>query len=309
MINENVQKLKNTIRAGRAMHGYLVTSADCDETAPEGEPSSTAELLRQCAALLLFGSEKTEMLEFSPDFYELNGGAKVEQMRMIRQELSKKAFGGNNRVVVITDAHMMNDSAVNAMLKMLEEPPEGTFFLLTGIEQRILPTIRSRCQIVRLGTASAAEIGAELIRLGAAKSEAQRFAAQSMGSLTRAKRLMQDEAFQKLRQNAIEALLDIFEGKLPFKWAKSIGRDRQAAKESLGFMLAACHDVLNKKTGAASGSSGGMRLNNAADALSFSAIHSAVIKIAEAEMRLSSNAGVNPILDRLIIDIAEAIFD
>ena len=63
------------------------------------------------------------MLEFSPDFYELNGGAKVEQMRMIRQELSKKAFGGNNRVVVITDAHMMNDSAVNAMLKMLEEPP------------------------------------------------------------------------------------------------------------------------------------------------------------------------------------------
>ena len=147
------------------MHGYLVTSADCDETAPEGEPSSTAELLRQCAALLLFGSEKTEMLEFSPDFYELNGGAKVEQMRMIRQELSKKAFGGNNRVVVITDAHMMNDSAVNAMLKMLEEPPEGTFFLLTGIEQRILPTIRSRCQIVRLGTASAAEIGAEALLL------------------------------------------------------------------------------------------------------------------------------------------------
>ena len=48
MINENVQKLKNTIRAGRAMHGYLVTSADCDETVPEGEPSSTAELLRQC---------------------------------------------------------------------------------------------------------------------------------------------------------------------------------------------------------------------------------------------------------------------
>ena len=101
----------------------------------------------------------------------------------------------------------------------------------------------------------------------------------------------------------------IFEGKLPFKWAKSIGRDRQAAKESLGFMLAACHDVLNKKTGAASGSSGGMRLNNAAGALSFGAIHSAVIKIAEAEMRLSSNAGVNPILDRLIIDIAEAISD
>ena len=58
-----------------------ISAADCDETAPEGEPSSTAELLRQCAALLLFGSEKTEMLEFSPDFYELNGSAKVEQMR------------------------------------------------------------------------------------------------------------------------------------------------------------------------------------------------------------------------------------
>lgn len=90
MINENAKKLKNTIRAGRAMHGYLVTSADCDETVPEGEPSSTAELLRQCAALLLFGSEKTEMLEFSPDFTELNGGAKVEQMRMIQAGTQQK---------------------------------------------------------------------------------------------------------------------------------------------------------------------------------------------------------------------------
>ena len=52
-----------------------------------------------------------------------------------------------------------------------------------------------------------------------------------------------------------------------------------------------------------------MRINNATGELSFGAIHSAVIKITEAEMRLSSNAGVNPILDRLIIDIAEAISD
>lgn len=44
MINENVQKLKNTIRAGRAMHGYLVTSADCDETAPEGEQIGRAHV-------------------------------------------------------------------------------------------------------------------------------------------------------------------------------------------------------------------------------------------------------------------------
>lgn len=290
------------------MHGYLVTSADYDEAAPEGETSLTAELLRCCAALLIFGSEKTEMLKFSPDFYELNGGAKVEQMRSIRQELYKKAFGGSSRVVMITDAHLMNDSAVNAMLKMLEEPPEGTFFLLTGIEQRILPTIRSRCQIVRLGTASNAEIAAELMRIGASKAEAQRCAEQSMGSLTRAKRLMRDEDFQKLRKDAVDALLSMLEGKLPFKWAKSIGKDRQAAKESMEFMLAACHELLNKKTGIASdGGAANARLNNIAYDLSFNAIHSVVIKITETAMRLSSNAGVNPILDRLIIDVAEAV--
>jgi DNA polymerase III subunit delta' len=73
---------------------------------------------------------------------------KIDQVREVLEFLSF-ASGGQNRVVILDQAHTMNSQAANSLLKTLEEPPENVFFILITPDVRLLmPTIRSRSQIV-----------------------------------------------------------------------------------------------------------------------------------------------------------------
>lgn len=75
----------------------------------------------------------------------------VEEIRRVSRFLSMTVHDGGYRIVIVDPADDMNTSATNALLKSLEEPPQRTLFLLiTHSLGRLLPTIRSRCQIVRL---------------------------------------------------------------------------------------------------------------------------------------------------------------
>jgi DNA polymerase-3 subunit delta' len=75
----------------------------------------------------------------------------VEEIRRVNRFLSMTAHDGGYRVVIVDPADDMNASAANALLKNLEEPPSRTLFMLVSHSPgRLLPTIRSRCQTVRL---------------------------------------------------------------------------------------------------------------------------------------------------------------
>ncbi len=63
---------------------------------------------------------------------------------------SRTAYRGRNKVCILEDVHLMSQEASNHFLKMLEEPPPGTvWLLLTSVPRRVRDTIRSRCQPVR----------------------------------------------------------------------------------------------------------------------------------------------------------------
>lgn len=82
--------------------------------------------------------------------YELARGIKVDQVREVQRRLNTRPTMGSKRAVIIDPADDMEVSASNALLKSLEEPPEGTYFLLVAHSPaRLLPTIRSRCRTVR----------------------------------------------------------------------------------------------------------------------------------------------------------------
>lgn len=75
---------------------------------------------------------------------------KIESIRELVKSLNFSAVEGNKRFVIIDDAHRMNNSSSNALLKTLEEPPRDTIFiLLTSNLHSMLPTIISRCEVVR----------------------------------------------------------------------------------------------------------------------------------------------------------------
>jgi DNA polymerase-3 subunit delta' len=83
----------------------------------------------------------------------------VEEIRRVNRFLSMTAHDGGYRAVIVDPADDMNASAANALLKNLEEPPSRTLFILVSHSPgRLLPTIRSRCQTVRLQPLDAASL-------------------------------------------------------------------------------------------------------------------------------------------------------
>jgi DNA polymerase-3 subunit delta' len=94
---------------------------------------------------------------FNDWFDAINVGNKqgiigVPEIENLHQRIYLKAFGGGNKVCVLWGLEKMNAASANAFLKLLEEPPKQTYFiLLCENTETILPTVLSRCQKISLG--------------------------------------------------------------------------------------------------------------------------------------------------------------
>ncbi len=83
---------------------------------------------------------------------------KISQIRNIKTFLGQKSINSEKKIVLIIDAHLLNEAASNCLLKTLEEPSNGIFILLTSKLNLLLDTIISRCQIVRFRSFSSKQI-------------------------------------------------------------------------------------------------------------------------------------------------------
>ena len=97
--------------------------------------------------------------------YQTKRNITVDQIRRMQQRLTTRPTLGQRRVVIIDPADDMEKGAVNALLKSLEEPPVGTFFLLVSHRPgRLLATVRSRCLSLHIAPLSDAEVDAVVQR-------------------------------------------------------------------------------------------------------------------------------------------------
>lgn len=111
-------------------------------TGPQDKAREEAEKI--AARLTENSSIGTLMIE--PD----GSGIKLEAAQRINEFLSLSRLT-KARVIIVVDAHTLNAQATNAILKIVEEPPPGTHFLfLTPETSQLLPTLRSRVQVIRL---------------------------------------------------------------------------------------------------------------------------------------------------------------
>lgn len=79
----------------------------------------------------------------------------IDKIRQIKDFVNKSAAANNNKFIIIDSACQMNRSATNALLKILEEPNPGNYiFLISHNLSRVLPTIRSRCHIIKVSPPS-----------------------------------------------------------------------------------------------------------------------------------------------------------
>ena len=83
---------------------------------------------------------------------------KIGQIRNIKTFLGQKSITSGKKIVLISDAHLLNEAASNCLLKTLEEPSNGIFILLTSQLNLLLDTIISRCQLVRFRSFSSKQL-------------------------------------------------------------------------------------------------------------------------------------------------------
>lgn len=102
----------------------------------------------------------------------------IDEIRTIQHRLTTRPTLGSRRVVIIDPADDLEKGAVNALLKSLEEPPAGTYFLLVAHRPgRLLPTIRSRCRMLRFAPLADRDVEAVLRDLSPEADPAAREAA------------------------------------------------------------------------------------------------------------------------------------
>lgn len=99
------------------------------------------------------------------------GPIRVDQIRALTDFVYMGSHRHGNRVVIISPAESMNLAAANALLKVLEEPPSGVYFILVSNSlRRLIPTVRSRCRVITFGRPEFALAEQWLTGKGVAKS-------------------------------------------------------------------------------------------------------------------------------------------
>lgn len=231
--------LSSALGSGKAFHALFISSMDAD---------ASLSLARRASALCINGSDDEDAIKNDPDYHYLAGGETgVNEIRAIIEELSKAAFEGGMRAIVISNAHAMTREAQNALLKTLEEPPKGVIFLLCGNADGMLSTIISRCALIRLGQADRHEIENELALRGVNAADARLYARISGGSMGRALRLSEENEYREQRERSLNALTALFNGELQSGAAKAIAKG--GAAEGLTFMLSLMGDILSASMG------------------------------------------------------------
>jgi DNA polymerase-3 subunit delta' len=130
--------------------------------------------------------------DMHPDVHSVvageTGSIKVEQVREAIDRTMYRPFEGKRRVTIIDNADALMDGAQNALLKTLEEPPSSSIFILvTSRPDSLLPTVRSRCSVLRFARLAAGDVAAVLERDHKyAPREALAAAAAADGSVRRA---------------------------------------------------------------------------------------------------------------------------
>ena len=146
------ETLKNQVRTGRLSHAYLfigtrgtgkttcarilAKAVNCDNPV-DGNPCNCCPSCR--------GIEDGSVM----DVVELDAASNngVDDVRMLRDEAIFSPTTVRKRVYIIDEVHMLSKPAFNALLKILEEPPQHLMFILATTElNKVLPTILSRCQ-------------------------------------------------------------------------------------------------------------------------------------------------------------------
>ncbi len=218
------------------------------------QPISPGEPCRTCRTCL-----QTENMQH-PDLAVLQserigGVLKVDQVRELQHSLSLAPYQASHRVAILLRFEEANPSASNALLKTLEEPPQHVVLLLTAESgEGLLPTIVSRCELMRLRPLKLETVQQGLqTRWQVPEEQARLLAHLSSGRVGYALNLYQQTELMQLRKDILDqhnSLLS-FSRVERFAYVEDLAKDRERLRQALEIWQSLWRDVLLCTSGSA----------------------------------------------------------
>ncbi|MFC1692284.1 ATP-binding protein [Candidatus Latescibacterota bacterium] len=245
---------------------------------------------------------------YAPVIYEKRRQIVVSLVSEVHQRLFETSLEGGRRVCVILSADKLNDKTANSLLKILEEPPGGVYFILTTERlNSVLPTIVSRASIVRFRRLQVQEIADYLGEKGVDEQGKRLCAAAADGSLKTAKALaFSDKAEIMSRSSDIYTSValgdpdEVITHSFPYMWS----RDYSEAEELVNGFALTTRSVLEKMIGM------NIRENTNADIVEslsrltdIQALHRLSTTIEEGLGMLGRNVNISLVLTTLLYEI------
>lgn len=230
----------------------LAQALNCTKPLAPGVPCGLCRDCKQIEAMQHPDMNVIQALD-NDNLPKEGGTLKVDQIREVQRSLSLKPYQSKYRVALFLRFQEANDNAANALLKTLEEAPAHAILLLTAdTPEQLLPTIISRCEILRLRPLPIEAVVSDLIYRGVDEERARLLAHISGGRPGYARRLVDDVTLLEKRDerlNDLQALLPAPRVE-KFSYADKLSKDKDAMRQAITIWLSYWRDVMLRVAGA-----------------------------------------------------------
>jgi DNA polymerase-3 subunit delta' len=313
-----VDMLKKHIIHGTTRHAYLfcgppslgrrtlalrfAQALNCTTPTEAGIPCGTC---RDCK-----GIEAMQHADLFVIQAETTGGTlKVDQIRDMRKTMILKPYMSKFRVSILLRFQEANDNAANALLKTLEEAPSYAVLILTAdTPEQLLPTIVSRCEVLRLRSSPIEEVKKDLESRGVDREQARLIAHISSGRPGYARRLVEDDALLEDREERLNDLLTLLSASRveKFSYADKLARNKDSFRQAILFWLSYWRDVMLRAAQAETplvNVDRNMEIEDLAGKMDLSSSRKVIVELENALEKMDKNVNPRLLAEVLLLDL------
>jgi len=315
-----VDMLQKHIVHGTTRHAYLFSgppglgrrtlalrfaqALNCPTPAAPGIPCGTC---RDCTQIESMAHADLTIVQAEAE----GGTLKVDQIRETRKTLILKPYMSKYRVALFLRFQEANDNAANALLKTLEEAPSYAVLILTADNpEQLLPTIISRCEVLRLRPLRVEEVQSELEHRGFETNHARLLAHLSGGRMGYALRLLESDALLEKREERLNDLLTLLSASRveKFKYVDQLAKDKEVMRQTITFWLTYWRDVMLRAAQAETplvNVDRNVEIEDLAGRLDLSSARRVVRGLEEALEKLDRNVNSRLLAEVLLLDLPQ----
>lgn len=309
----HIGQLHASFSAGTNVHAYLLCGPGgtgkksiarlCAMTALcRGEGRKPCGTCGPCRRLL--GDTHPDVHTVLPEKGKQTIGVSV--LRDVLAEVGVKSFEASAKVLIFPEAERMTPAAQNCLLKTLEEPPQDTvFFLITEQPGSLLPTIVSRCRVIRFHPLSQEDCEKRLKALGLSQLDARRRARMAEGCVGKALEI--DEERLALMESVTRDVFSVHRAGDVLATVNLYKDDKERQKMVMDLLETAVRDILLAQSGRASLEDGGYarEAESYARSVPLSGGLALAASITRARMMLASNVSFAAAFESVLLKISE----